>query len=379
MKRVGLFITMFVAAFLGLLLAMRVDKLIAERNVNTDQLFKPKTIEEVEPAQFQPNAAPFDFRVAAKKVMPSVVSVDKSEAYRDFWTDRVSIVNSGTGSGVIISKDGLVLTNNHVIQNAVRLNVRLADNRSFPAKLVGADPRTDLAVIKLEGATNLTPVEMGDSSKVEVGQWVMAVGNPLGYNNTVSVGVVSSLNRTLTAGEDSTLLTDTIQTDAAINSGNSGGALTDDRGRLIGINTAIATPSGGSVGIGFAIPVNRAKDVVKELVQYGYVRYGDPGILLASVTMADPRAQQVMEQLSGKTPPKNGVIVRAVRRNGAAALAGIKANDVILEVDGKVMNDPTDLDRIVLGKRTGETMKLKVWSGGTIKDITLKLTEISRV
>lgn len=378
MKKFGWFLMLFAAAFLGVLAAMRAESLFSKGDSRqADAAWFAKSLEQVEPAQYQPVSAPFDFRAAAKKVMPSVVSVDKSEAQRDFWSDRVSIVNSATGSGVILSADGYVITNNHMVANAAALTVRTADGKSYNAKLIGADPRTDLAVIKIDGASGLQAIEMGDSSKVEVGEWVMAVGNPLGYANTVSAGVVSSLNRTLLAGENSTLLTDAIQTDASINEGNSGGALTDDRGRLIGINSAIATPSGGSVGIGFAIPVNRAKSVVQELMKYGHVRYGDPGILLAQVTMSDPRAQRVLARMTNADPPKQGLIVRAILRGGTAAAAGIHPNDILLEADGKVLTEPTDFDRISLGKRVGQTLSLKFWSAGKVRTVTLNLTEAS--
>lgn len=377
MKRIGIFFLLFGAAFLGVLAALKVDK-IWSRNTAANNLSKSDDIFKVSEAQFAPapSGAPFDFKAAAKKINPSVVSVDKSELIRDFWSDRESVVASGTGSGVIISEDGYIITNNHVIENAASITVRLSDNRAFPAKIIGRDPRTDLAVIQVSNVTGLKPAEMGDSSKVEVGQWVMAVGNPLGYSNTLSVGVVSSLNRTLTAGQESTLLTDTIQTDAAINSGNSGGALTDDRGRLIGINSAIATPSGGSVGIGFSIPVNRAKSVVAELLKFGRVRYGEPGLATAPIAMSDPRAQRYVARATGVEPPKTGLIIYQVLRIGPAARAGLRPMDIILEVDNKKVNTPVDLNRAMLEKRSGDSVNYKVWSEGKTRDVTLKLEDL---
>ena len=188
--------------------------------------------------------------------------------------ERGALRETGQGSGVILSKNGIIVTNNHVVEvpndpeHAIveQVKVRLQDKRVFTAKVVGRDRRADLAVLKIE-ATDLQPIEVGDSSKLEIGQWVVAVGNPLGFDNTVSVGVVSSLGRSL--GLENSFLLDGIQTDAAINPGNSGGALTDAAGQLVGINAAIASGNGGSVDIGFAIPVNTVRRVVDQILKFG--------------------------------------------------------------------------------------------------------------
>jgi S1-C subfamily serine protease len=250
MKRFNI-VPIVLATFVGVFGALQADKYIdrtrALRTLETgtnSSLFKPisYTGEAVQ-------GAPFDFRAAAKKIHGSVVSVDRFEQGRTWFDDRVVEAQTGTGSGVIVSDTGLIVTNNHVVEDAQRVRVRLADGRSVDAKVLGTDPRSDLAVLKVEKAS-VSPIEMGTSKDVEVGQWVLAVGNPLGFDHTVSVGVVSSLKRNLPVGRMG--LVDAIQTDAAINPGNSGGALCDAQGRLIGINSAIASSTGQSVGIGFA-------------------------------------------------------------------------------------------------------------------------------
>jgi len=308
--------------------------------------------------------------------MPAVVSIDKSEAWRDMWSDRVSLVNTGTGSGVIISPEGHILTNNHVIEGAATITVRLADGRSFEAKLIGTDPRTDLAVVKVEG-NNLPVAELADSSKLEVGSWVMAAGNPLGYANTLSVGIVSSLNRSLQAGREGTLLVDAIQTDASINSGNSGGPLTNDRGQVVGINTAIASPTGGSVGIGFAVPINRAKQVVAELIKFGRVRYGYSGFIVVNSpeVLRDPRARRYIQQQVGTAPPETGLVVSRLDPAGPSAKAGLKPLDVIQKADGRAMSDPSDLLKLLLEKKVGDSLKLDVWSAGETRTVNISLSD----
>lgn len=377
MKKYGAFFVVLVAAFIGVLAALRLDRYVEASKVPV--LDSLNSGVELLPAQFSGTVgSTFDFRQAARKIMPAVVSIDRSEQWRDFWTDRVSVVNTGTGSGVIISKDGYILTNNHVVQGAATLTVRTADGKTYSAKLIGTDPRTDLGVIKIEAA-NLPVAELADSSQLEVGAWVMAVGNPLGYSNTVSVGIVSSLNRSLQAGgRDGTLLVDAIQTDAAINGGNSGGALTNDRGQVVGINSAIASPTGSNVGIGFAIPINRAKDVVADLVKFGHVRYGYSGfeVYNGPAPLKDPRARRFLERNTGATPPQAGLIVIELDPAGPAGRAGMKQLDVITEADGKKVTEQADFLKLMLGKKVGDKVALKVWSAGQEKTLTLNLTEV---
>lgn len=375
MKKFTIFAVVVAASFVGVMAALRFDHWVdRSRLPDAKGLFEPIPVVD---AEYDPSqVSGFDFRAAAKKVMPSVVSVDRSDSMRDFWSDRVSVVPTGTGSGVIISKDGYILTNNHVVQGAAVLTVRTLDGKSYDAKLVGTDPRSDLAVIRIQ-AQDLTTAELADSSKIEVGEWVMAVGNPLGYSNTLSVGVVSSLNRTLRAGRDGTLLVDAIQTDAAINGGNSGGALTNSRGQVVGINSAIATDTGSNIGIGFAIPVNRAKQVVADLVKFGHVRYGYSGFEVVNdpAVLQDQRARRYIERQTGAAPPQNGLVISQLDPDSPAGKAGMKQLDVITEADGQTLKDPADFAKLMLNKKVGDKVELKVWSSGSVRSVNLTLVD----
>jgi len=327
---------------------------------------------EAEPAvTAQTVAAPFDFRVAVRRVMPAVVSVDRLERFVNFWSDEVRVRPTGTGSGVIISKDGYILTNNHVVEDADVVQVRLPDKRVLDAKVVGTDPRSDLAVLKID-APNLVPAVLGSSAALEVGEWVIAVGNPLGYDNTVSAGIVSNKGRTLALG-GRTVLLDAIQTDAAINQGNSGGALANASGEVVGINSAIITPNGGNVGIGFAIPIDRAKRIVSDIVRFGRVRYGSLGVVVypQGGLLAVPRVRRVIAQELGVEPPSYGLLVREAVGSGPFGPL-----DVLLEVNGKRMEEPTDLTVALADKRPGDTVRVRVWSKGKTQDLNVTLKDL---
>lgn len=371
MKKLLLGLGIGAAVFTGAFLALRADRALEDRYVAETAGNWP----EVRPASLDAGSAPADFRAAVKKVLPSVVSVDKSERIRRFFSNEVELRQTGTGSGVIISKDGYILTNNHVVQGADLVKVRLSDKRSFDAKVVGTDPRSDLAVLKIN-APNLVAAEMADSSKLEIGEWVIAVGNPLGFSNTVSVGVVSSLNRTLPTQES--ILVNSIQTDAAINQGNSGGALANASGQVVGINSAIASNSGGSIGLGFSIPINRAKQVVEDILKFGRVRYGWLGVsIYREGTLADPSVREALTQEFGQTPPAKGLLVTRVLSTSPAAKSGIQQYDIITALDGKELSDPVDYYTIMTDKRPGDTVRLNVWSRGTSKDVTVKLEDLT--
>jgi len=374
MRKLGTFSVIFVASLLGVLAALQIDRL---RHKESPSLSYNDLPIEAPVSGVQLPPGPPDFVEAAKKITPSVVSVDQRKAARDLFSDRVVVEQTGEGSGVVISRSGLILTNNHVVAGADFLTVRSSDGKSHSAKVVGADPRSDLAVIKIN-SNDLVPATLGDSGKLQVGQWVIAVGNPLGYANTVSAGVVSSLKRTLPEGDESPqgLLIDAIQTDAAINPGNSGGALTDAQGNLIGINAVIATRNGGSVGLGFAIPINRAKRVVHDIVQYGHVRYGDPGIVIYD-QLLDEDAQAAIQARVNAVPPQLGVIVNQLVANSPALQAGIKPLDVIESIDGVAMETPVDFQKMFDQKQPGDSVKMKVWSAGTTRTVTLQLEDLS--
>ncbi|MEZ0325896.1 MAG: S1C family serine protease [Fimbriimonas sp.] len=327
----------------------------------------------------------FDFRAAAKAVTPSVVSVDRLQRTRGFMDEEGAIQQTGTGSGVVLTADGIVVTNNHVVAGATEVKVRIPSGQTYDAKVLGRDPRSDLAVLRIN-AKGLKPVEMGDSNTIEVGSWVLAVGNPLGFDNTVSVGVVSSLKRSLPIGGG--VMLDAIQTDAAINPGNSGGALTDASGKLVGINSAIASSTGQSVGIGFAIPVNRVKEVVADIVKLGYARYAGLGIRYNpnwdSKFLSEPQIRAELADITGSQDvPTKGIIVKSPYRDaasvepgGAADQAGIKEWDIILEIGGTPVTDIISLNKVLTPHKPGETVSVKFWSKGQTKTAQVKLQEL---
>lgn len=325
----------------------------------------------VRPAALETGAQPADFRGAARIVMPTVVSVDTLGERETMFRERY-IVPMSSGSGVVISSDGYILTNNHVIAGSDLVRVRFISGKSLDAKVIGTDQRSDLAVLKVK-ASGLIPAELGSSKSLQIGQWVIAVGNPLGYENTVSVGVVSSLNRTLPT--DSSILVDAVQTDAAINQGNSGGALANVQGQIVGINTAIASTTGGSVGIGFAIPIDRAKRVVDQILKYGHARYGVMGLRVDSRPgiLSNPRAREQLQEMTNSEPPERGALVQSVSPSSPAGNAGLQPLDVILNVAGVEIKEPIDYYRLMMDREPGQKVPVKVWSKGQVRTVQLTL------
>jgi serine protease Do len=271
----------------------------------------------------------------------------------------------GLGSGVIVSPDGYILTNNHVIDKATEIKVMLADKREFTGKVVGADSKTDIAVVKI-AATGLPTIAFGDSSKLQVGDYAFAIGNPFGVGETATMGIISATGRN---GLDIEDYEDFIQTDAAINPGNSGGALLNARGELIGINTAILSGgSGGNQGIGFAIPINMAKHVMDQILKHGKVQRGYIGVGIQEVTPDLAKAFNV--------PAEKGALVGNVKPNSAGAKAGLQRGDVITELDGQPINSPNDL-RLKIGTMApGTVVHLKISRNGESRDATLTLGEV---
>jgi serine protease Do len=369
------------SCFLGVLAALQADHFLASRNDRANYSFgvPPTAI----PTSYDPGNGPIDFRAAAKKVMPSVVSVDRYDRSDSFFAEDQNVVQeTGSGSGVILSSDGIIVTNNHVVAGAAAVQVRMADKKSYRARVLGTDSRFDLAVLKVD-AKGLTPIEVGNSSSLEVGQWVVAVGNPLGFDQTVSVGVVSSLGRSLAVQQGN--ITDAIQTDAAINPGNSGGALCDAEGHLVGINSAIASmPSGygrqaGSIGIGFAIPANRVKNIVGQIVKKGYATSAGLGInfnpgYVGYLQFEQARAQ--MKEITGAEPPDYGIIIGNVQPGGAGDKIGLKMWDVLLAIDGVKIDAPLALNQVLNNKTPGEKVNVKFWSRGQTKTMAVALTEV---
>ncbi len=276
--------------------------------------------------------------------------------------------SEGAGSGVVMSDDGYIVTNNHVVEDASPDGIKVIfnDKKEYKAKLIGRDPLTDIAVLKIE-ATGLTAVHLGNSDNVQVGEMVLAVGNPLGLHSTVTSGIVSALGRgALGLNRDSYAIENFIQVDAAINPGNSGGGLFNLQGSLIGINTAIASRTGYFSGYGFAIPVNLAKAVILDIMDDGKVDRGYIGVQIRSVDEVIAKSMK-LESVAG-------VLVDNVLPDGAAAKAGLEAGDVILELDGMSVNTSNELQSRVVQHRAGESVKLKIWRDGKVinKSVTLQ-------
>ena len=343
------------------------------------------TVQEVKPIADASNA----FVSIAEHVTPAVVSIQaerdaKQSVQRsprrngppgleDFFQkfDPRSAPAEASGSGFIVSKDGYILTNNHVVEDFDRLNVTLTDHRVFKAKVVGRDPTTDVAVIKIDGK-DLPTATLGNDESARVGEWVLAIGNPLGLDFTVTAGIVSAKGRGSTElqglNRDAYAITDFIQTDAAINPGNSGGPLVNSRGEVIGINSAIASQTGYYSGYGFAIPITLAKQVMDDIVEHGRVRRAVIGVQISPVSPEDASVAGLKDIA--------GVLVGGYSDdNSPARAAGLEAGDVIVAADGKSIDRVSTLQRIIRGHEPGETVTVDVMRYGTKKTFKVKLAE----
>ena len=316
------------------------------------------------------NAAnmPASFADLAEKLMPSVVNISTTttittrsnpfpfefppgspfeDMFKDYGTPQKR-QTSALGSGFIIDEKGIVITNNHVIQGAEDVYVRVNGEKNLKAKIIGADPGMDLAVLQIESDQKFTPVKFGDSDTSRIGDWVIAIGNPFGLGGTVTAGIISARNRSIGLSR----YEDYIQTDASINQGNSGGPLFNMDGDVIGINTAILGQS-GSIGIGFAIPSNSAQKVINQLIEFGETKRGWLGVRIQTVTKDIADVEKLDEP--------RGALVASVAENSPSDKGGIKAGDIILEFDGKKINEMSELPRIVAETEVGKKVKLKVW------------------
>ncbi len=325
------------------------------------------------------SSTPSSFADLAEKLMPSVVNISTTQTvvsqsnpfpfqfppgspfedmFKDFGTPQKRKA-SALGSGFIIDRKGIVITNNHVIQNAEDILVRVNGDKEYEAKIVGKDPLSDIAVLQIVSNDKFIPVKFGDSDKARIGDWVIAIGNPFGLGGTVTSGIVSARNRSLGLAR----YEDFIQTDASINQGNSGGPLFNMDGDVIGINTAILGQS-GSIGIGFAIPSNSAKVVVDQLLKYGETKRGWLGVRIQDVTKEIAEAQRLDEP--------RGALVSSVSEDSPSDKGGIKSGDIILEFDGVKINQMRELPMIVARTEVGKTVKVKIWRNK--KEISKKIT-----
>jgi len=270
----------------------------------------------------------------------------------------------GAGSGFIVRNDGLILTNNHVVEEAKEITVTLSDQSEYNAKVIGRDPKTDLAVLKIEPKGTLPAVKLGDSDALRVGEWVMAIGNPFGLSETVTAGIVSAKGRVIGAGP----YDDFIQTDASINPGNSGGPLFNERGEAIGINSAIFSQSGGNVGIGFAIPINVAKSLLPELESKGSVTRGWLGVAIQKIT---PDLAQSLE-----LDDNHGALVADVTNDGPADKAGIKRGDVIVKYDGKKVPESSALPAMVAVSPIGKAVPVEIMRHGKAQTVEVEIAKL---
>ena len=345
-----------------------------------------------------------DFSALVKKIMPAVVSVDvklkiDNASDSDNDGDNDSQAQNGLppgfpqipgfppgfpfggmgpqqqpqaveakGSGFIINSNGTIVTNNHVVKDAKTVTVTLSDGDNFPAKVIGTDPKTDLAVLKIETGKPLPYVELGDSKDVAAGQWVIAMGNPFGLGNTVTTGIVSALGRDIGDGPYDRF----IQTDAPINEGNSGGPLLNQEGQVIGVNTAILSPTGGSVGIGFAIPSDMIKRVVTQLIAHGKVTRGFLGV---SAQMISPQMAQALKLPMGN-PNNDGALIAAIAPNSPAAKAGLKPGDVITAVNGQAVKSPGDLASDIANVDPTAKADITYLRGGAKQDVSVAVEEM---
>jgi serine protease Do len=329
------------------------------------------------------------FREVAQAVLPSVVEIDVVNIVKahlpstsspfDFFfgpgspsdqPKQQEFRQEGLGSGVLVKRAGqsiYVLTNNHVVGEAREITVKLADGRSFTAELVGKDPKKDLALVMFTTEESVPLAELGDSDTLQVGDWVLAVGSPLGFHSTVTEGIVSAIGRESMPGSQVASFTDYIQTDAAVNQGNSGGALVDIHGRVVGINSWIASPSGGNVGLGFAIPINNAKSTIQDLITKGRASYGWLGINMGTLS------PQEAENLYGDEI--HGAFVSGVYERSPAEKAGILPGDTITAVNGEKIDDPTQLLLIVGNLQPGTAADLTILRGHQRLVLTVNMAE----
>ena len=332
------------------------------------------------------NSTPGSFADLAERLMPSVVNISTTttittqsnpfpfqfppgspfeDMFKEFGTPQER-KSAALGSGFIIDAEGIVVTNNHVISDAEDIIVRVNGDKEFKAKVIGADPLSDIAVLQLETNEKFTPVKFGDSDKARIGDWVIAIGNPFGLGGTVTSGIISARNRSIGLSR----YEDYIQTDASINSGNSGGPLFDMNGDVIGINTAILGRN-GSIGIGFSIPSNSAKIVIDQLIKFGETKRGWLGVRIQDVTKEIAEIEKLDE-------PK-GALVASVAKDSPSEKAGVKAGDIILEFNGEIIQQMKQLPIIVARTEVGKKVKVKIWRNKKeiVKTITLGRLETS--
>lgn len=319
------------------------------------------------------NASNIDFTVAAEKTIHAVVHVKNTTMSQQprnmneyFFGGGQPHAMVGSGSGVIISPDGYIITNNHVIENSTQLEVTLNDNKTYEAELIGTDPNTDIALIKIEANEDLPFIPFGDSNHAKIGEWVLAVGNPFNLTSTVTAGIISAKSRDLNEFDGNSQ--SFIQTDAAVNRGNSGGALVNTRGELIGINTAISSETGSFVGYSFAVPSNNARKVIEDIMEYGNVQRGILGITGGSLN------SEVADRLG--INETEGVYINGIEKGSGADISGIESGDIIKEIDGLKIGKFSDLVGYLGSKRPNDVVEVTLLRDGNQKTIPVTLIKL---
>ncbi|MEW6609538.1 MAG: DegQ family serine endoprotease [bacterium] len=373
---------------IGLILSLFIGGVVGARVATHHAIFPQKTVFVAQTAVSQGGLIDLEnaFVKVAEEVKPAVVNISIEKKikergifpgfrnefsdpffdnfFKDFFKEFEprEYTQQSLGSGVIVDSRGYILTNNHVVKGADEIQITLLDGRKFKGKIVGSDPKTDLALIKVEVKDNLPCVQLGDSDEIKIGNWAIAIGNPFGLDHTMTVGVISAKGRSIGVAE----YEDLIQTDASINPGNSGGPLVNIRGEVIGINTAIVA---GGQGIGFAIPINMAKKIIGDLIEHGKVIRAWLGVYIQEIT------PELAEKFK-KAQPKKGVLIATIMPNSPAEKTGLKMGDIILTVEGKEISTPQELQKEILKRKTGDTVKLEVLRDGNILSFEVKLAQL---
>jgi serine protease Do len=387
----------FISFFLGLLAAGYIFFYLPDKEAPQTSLFDPKPTVSTAALYGAPPSAPpemrpdLDFVSIAEKVGPAVVKIESEKVekvssfgfgfedqmpFDDFWNRffgqprqrEQEQRSTAQGTGFFLSEDGYIVTNYHIVENAVKVQVSAQQGENYTAKIVGADPKSDLALLKIE-TKNMPFVELGDSSILKVGEWVLAIGNPFGLEHTVTAGIVSAKGRQLGVGGNVPEYQDFIQTDAAINWGNSGGPLVNMKGEVVGITSNILAPAGGNIGLGFAIPSSLAKKVVVQLKEKGRVVRGMIGVTIPSSSLTDE------DKDAFKLKNKKGALVNSVTPGGPADKAGIRQYDVIVAVDGEKINDPNDLKLKIADIEPGKKVNITVIRDGKEQTFTVTVEE----
>jgi len=371
MKKISLLVA---ASFLGGILTLGSYKLFFEHNNQSpNQTVLTSTQLTAKAVNYAIPAENTDFTVAADATLAAVVHVkniaiqevnDPFSAFFYGGNGKRQFEQVGTGSGVIISKDGYIITNNHVIENAKTIEITLNDKRKYKATVIGADLNTDIALVKID-AKDLPYIPFGNSDNVKVGEWVLAVGNPFNLASTVTAGIISAKGRNININKSSHAIESFIQTDAVVNPGNSGGALVNTRGELIGINSAIESLTGSYIGYSFAVPSNIAKRVIEDMMLYGHVQRAYLGVNVLDLNADSAKKYEI--------PTTEGVMITNVLDNGAAKKAGLKKNDIILKMDNVIIKKYADLTGFLGSKRPGDNIKITILRAGTEKTLSLKL------